>query len=90
LNVLNTIAKITSAHENDKLLHVIVMVSVKVQVRIGNKMLETMTASTITASTRRKNGTSIKRHVSSPKLNDIAVVFTNASHVLWITNPGFF
>jgi hypothetical protein len=56
---MNTIAKIIVAHENDMLLHVIVMVSVKVQVRTGNNMIETIKVSTKRASNKNKSGTSI-------------------------------
>jgi hypothetical protein len=55
----DTIATIIAAHENGMLLHVIVMVSDKVQVRIGNKMLETIKGSTIREYYESKSGTSI-------------------------------
>jgi hypothetical protein len=56
---MKTIAKIIVAHEDDMLLHVMVMASIKVQVRIGNKILETIEVSTIRASNRSKSGASI-------------------------------
>jgi hypothetical protein len=49
--VINTIGKIIVAHEND-MLHVSVMVSVEVQVRIASNMLETIKASTVRASNK--------------------------------------
>jgi hypothetical protein len=57
--VIDIVAKITFAHENKMLLHVVIMVSVKAQVRIGKKILETIKVSKIRAYDKSKNGTSI-------------------------------
>jgi hypothetical protein len=51
LKVIHTIANVIVAHENDMLLHIIIMVSTKVEVSIRNKMLKTIKASKIRAST---------------------------------------
>jgi hypothetical protein len=82
--VISRNAKTIVVHENDMLLHVIVMISVEVQVRNENKMTETIKARTTRASNKTKVAHPSMRHVSNPELNDTAVVFTNASHILWI------
>jgi hypothetical protein len=82
--VSNTIAKIIVARGNDMLLYVIAMVSVKVQLRIGNKMLETIKASTKKHLIEAKVEHPSMKHVSNPKFNDTAIVFTDATRVLWI------
>jgi hypothetical protein len=63
--VINTTAKIIVDHENDTLLHVIIVVSIEVQVRIGNKLLKTIKASAIRASDNSKSGTSIETCLQS-------------------------
>jgi hypothetical protein len=57
IKVISKIAKSIVAHENDMLLHAITMVSVKVQVRIGNKILKTIKVSSIRSSNKSKSGT---------------------------------
>jgi hypothetical protein len=57
--VINTVVNIVVAHENDMLLHIIIMASVKVRVRIGNKILETTKVSTIKTFDKSKSGPSI-------------------------------
>jgi hypothetical protein len=50
------------------LIHGIVMVSVKVQVKIGNKMMETVKASTMRASNKIKSDTSISETCLQSKI----------------------
>jgi hypothetical protein len=78
--VINTTEKIIVAHEND-MLHVIIMVSIKEQVRIGNKMLKTINVRTIKASNKNKGSKSIQETCLQSKVEH---VLTNASHVLWL------
>jgi hypothetical protein len=88
--VINPTAKIIAAHENRMLLHFTIMVSVKVQLTTENKPETKKERVQYKHLIKAKVVHASRRHVSNPKLNDTAAVFTNVSHVLRIAKPGFF
>jgi hypothetical protein len=75
---------ITVAHEDDMLLDVIFMVSVKEQVRIGNKKLQTIKASAKGASNKSKSGTSINEICLQSKVEQYCNRIYIRVNALWI------